>query len=170
MTAAINRIGRVGHKQGSWDEVRGEIDHPERFPLETSYVLLERTEHIEFVTKAQACAKELFAQHWSAGRVFNDAWELQFAQHGSGYLLCLLTEGELPAGWASQEFETGPESSLLLFGERRRDTDPGWREARIPRWLEYPVEKAIGRVRLVAVPYCRAGMTVRMRFKGVKSQ
>jgi hypothetical protein len=147
--------------------VRAELEHAEHFPPETSYALLERTEHIEFVTKAQATARDLFSQYWAAGRLFNESWELHFEQQGDAYQLHLLTEGPLPPGWEAQEFETGPEGSLWLFGERTRDTDPGWREARIPRWLEYPVEKTIGRVRLIAVPYCRAGIIVRMRFKGV---
>jgi hypothetical protein len=171
MTAAATNhhwpAGRVGWRQASWDEVLEEVSNDERFPADTTYVLLERIEHIEFVTKADAAAKELFAQHWSSGRLFNTDWELNWEKRGNNFLLRLLTEGDLPSGWQQEMVETDAETSVLLFGERKRDTDPGWREARIPRWLEYPVPKTLGRVRLIAIPYLREGMVVRMRLKGV---
>jgi hypothetical protein len=169
MTVADNKFGRVGYKQASWDEVEAEIGNDERFPPNMSYVLLERTEHIEFVTKAQANANDFFAQHWTSGRLFNETWELHFEKQGETYRLRFLTEGNLPEGWEQQAFETNSETSLLLFGERKRETDPGWREARIPRWLQYPVSNAGKRVRLIAIPYLRDGMIVRMRLKGVTS-
>lgn len=160
-------VGRVGWRQVSWDEVLVEINNDERFPADATYVLLERIEHLEFVTKADAAAKELFAQHWSLGRLFNATWELNWEKQGNSFLLRMLTEDNLPDSWQQEEFETTAEISLLLFGERKRKEDPGWREARIPRWLEYPVPKTLGRVRLIAIPYLREGMVVRMRLKGV---
>jgi len=170
MAAANNKPGHVGYKQASWDEVQVEIDNDGRFPPGSSYVLLERTESIEFVMKEQANAKDLFAQHWASGRLFNETWELHFEKQGETYQLRLLTEGNLPEGWEQQVFETNGETSLLLFGERKRKTDPGWREARIPQWLQYPIGKSTGRVRLIAVPYLREGMVVRMRLKNVEVQ
>jgi hypothetical protein len=171
MTAAATDhhrpAGRVGWRQAKWDEVLVEINNEERFPADATYVLLERIEHIEFVTKAGAAAGGLFTQHWTSGRLFNAAWELHWEKQGNALMLRLLTEGDLPSGWQQEMFETEAETSLLLFGERKRDTDPGWREARIPRWLEYPVPKTLGRVRLVAIPYLREGMVVRMRLKGM---
>jgi hypothetical protein len=168
MIAGVNRIGRDGYKQASWNEVRGEIGDDERFPPGASYVLLERQEHIEFVTKEQANANNLFAQHWTSGRLFNETWELNFEKQGDLYELHLLTESNLPDSWKQSNFETDGETSLLLFGERKRDSDPGWREARIPQWLKYPVTKTNGRVCLIAIPYLRKGMMVRMRLKGVE--
>lgn len=169
MTAVATEIGRVSWRQARWEEVLAEINNDTRFPSESTYVLLERTEHIEFTTKADAASKGVFAQHWSSGRLFNTTWELQFERTADGFLLRLLTEGDLPEGWHQAEpCQIGEEASLLLFGERKRDDDPGWREARIPRWLEYPVPKTKGRVYLVALPYCRNGMVVRMRLKGVR--
>jgi hypothetical protein len=159
--------GCVGWRQVGWDGVLAEIGNEERFPADSTYVLLERVEHIEFVTKADATAKGLFGQNWASGRLFNATWELHWEKHTNSFLLRLLTEGPLPEGWEWEEFETQAESRLLLFGERKRESDPGWREARIPRWLEYPVEKMLGRVRFIAVPYLREGMVVRMRLKGV---
>jgi hypothetical protein len=170
MTAEGSRVGRVGYKQSSWNGVRAEIDDDIRFPLHTSYVLLERQEHIEFVTKEQAIANDLFAQIWTSGRLFNDTWELTFEKQGHSYELRLLTESDLPDSWLQSNFESEGETSLLLFGERKRDSDPGWREARIPQWLKYPVTKTHGRVRILAVPYLREGMVVRMRLKGVEVQ
>lgn len=168
MTATATK-GRVGYRQASWAEVLSEINNDERFPVDGTYALLQRTEHVEFVTKAKATSNRLFEQHWTSGRLFNANYELQWEKRGDAFLLRLLTEGDLPDGWQATEFEAGKETSALLFGERKRESDPGWREARIPRWLEYPVEKTLGRVRLVAIPYMKDGMAVRMRWKGVKS-
>jgi hypothetical protein len=168
MIAEVNRIGRVGYKQASWNEARREIGDDERFPPGASYVLLERHEHIEFVTKEQANANNLFAQHWTSGHVFNDTWELTFEKQGHSYELRLLTERDLPDSWQQSDFETDDETSLLLFGERKRDSDPGWREARIPQWLKYPVAKTNGRVCFIAIPYLRKGIMVRLRLKGVE--
>jgi hypothetical protein len=168
MTATAN-IGRVGYRRATRDEWQAEVHNDERFPADTTFVLLERTERIEFVTKKDATDKRLFDQHWTSGRLFNAEWELQWEKQGDTFQLRLLTEGDLPDGWQTTKFETGEETSVLLFGERKRDTDRGWREARIPRWLEYPVAKTLGRVRLVAIPYAKQGMVVRMRLKGVKS-
>lgn len=171
MTAAATNhpwpAGRVGWRQANWDEVLVEINNDERFPADATYALLERIEHIEFVTKAEAAASGLFAQYWSSGRLFNTNWELSWEKQDKNFLLRLLTESALPDGWQQEMFEIDAETSLLLFGERKRDTDPGWREARIPRWLEYPTPKTQGRVRLIAIPYLREGMVVRMRLKGV---
>jgi hypothetical protein len=167
MTATAIK-GRVGHRRASWNEALAEINNDERFPADTTFVLLERIEHIEFVTKRDATDKRLFDQHWTSGRLFNAEWELQWEKQGDAFQLRLLTEGNLPDGWQVTEFETVEETSLLLFGDRKRDTEPGWREARIPRWLEYPVAKTLGRVRLVAIPYARQGIVLRMRLKGVK--
>jgi hypothetical protein len=170
MAAVNSKLGRVGHKQASWDEVRAEIGNSERFPFDTSLVLLERTEYIAFVTKKDAEDHGLFNQYWTSGHLFNTEWELNWEKQGSDFLLCLLSEGALPSGWEQREFETDATTSLLLFGERVRDTDPGWREARIPQWLQYPVGKNTGRVRLIAIPYLREGMVVRMRLKKVEVQ
>jgi hypothetical protein len=170
MIAEGNRIGRVGYRQAIWDEVRGEIGDDERFPSGASYVLLERPEHIKFVTKMEATANDLFAQHWTSGHLFNETGELNFEKQGHIYDMRLLTESDLPDGWIQSDFEADDETSLLLFGERKRDSDPGWREARIPQWLKYPVAKTKGRVLLIAVPYLREGMVVRMRLKKVEVQ
>ncbi len=162
------KVAHVGCRRTSWSEVLAEINNEERFPNNETYVVLERTEHIEFVKKADAHARDLFSQHWSSGRLFNEMWELSWEEQAYSFLLRLLTEGSLPDGWQQVEFETGDETSLLLYGERKRDTDPGWREARIPRWLKYPVPKRLGRVRVTGIPYLKDGMVVRMRLKGVK--
>lgn len=162
-------IGRVGWRRASWDQVLAELNTNERFPADNTYAMLERLEEIKFITKADGIAKGLFSQHWSSGRLFNDTWELNWEKQASAFRLCLLTEGDLPDGWQKVEFETAGETSLLLFGERKRDADPGWREARIPLWLNYPGPTTQGRIRLTAIPYLREGMVVRMRLKGVKS-
>lgn len=161
--------GRVGCKLVNFDEWFVEANNNERFPPETTFVLLERTEYIEFITKAKAMSDGLFFQHWRSGRLFNSSYELQWERRNETFSLRLLTEGDWPEGWKGTEFDTGEEISLLLFGERKRDSDPGWREARIPRWLKYPVDRTSKRVRLVAIPYLREGMIVRMRWKGVKT-
>lgn len=169
MVAGAREIGRVGWRRATRDELLAEVNNVERFPLESTYVLLERTEHIQFVTKARAIADGLFEQHWTSGRLFNNDWELQWEkQQGDFFLLRLLTEGDLPDGWQETEFEAHGETSVVLFGERKRETDPGWREARIPHWLHYPVEETPGRVHLVAIPYAKGGIQVRMRLKGVR--
>lgn len=162
--------GYIGWRRVDWDAVLAEIDSEQRFPAATTYVLLQRVEHIEFVTKTQAIAAGLFGQQWSSGHLFNATWELNWEKQGSVFLVRLLSEELLPQGWEQERFATKQETGLLLFGERKRDDDPGWREARIPRWLDYPVEKVPGRVRLVVVPYLREGMVVRMRLKGVTSK
>ena len=64
-------IGRVGWRRATWEEVLAEGNSDVRFPPDTTYVLLYRTEHIEFVTKANAAANGLFSQSWSSGRLFN---------------------------------------------------------------------------------------------------
>lgn len=161
--------GHVGYKTADFDELLAEVNNEERFPPDTTFAILERTEHIEFLAKKEAKEKRLFEQHWSSGCLFNAHYELQWERRGGTYWVRLLTEGSLPEGWQGPEFETGKEIFLLLFGERKRDTDRGWREARIPRWLEYPVEKTLGHVQLIAIPYLKEGMVVRMRWKGVKT-
>lgn len=160
--------GRIGYKSANYDEWLAEINKEELFPGDTTYALLERTENIQFVTKKRANEQRLFEQHWVSGRIFNAYYELHWEKQGGIYWLRLFTEGGLPEGWQGAEFEAGNETALLLFGERKRETDKGWREARIPRWLEYPVEKTLGRVYLIAIPYLKEGMVVRMRWKGVK--
>lgn len=169
MTEITNKIGRVGWRWTSWDRVLTEVNNEERFPALTTYILLERTEHIEFTTKADAVTKDLFGQYWECGHCFNVDWELQFERTPNGFLLRLLSEDSLPEGWQKEEFDVGSEISLVLFGERKRDDEPGWREARIPRWLEYPIPKTKGRVRLIALPYLKDGVVVRMRWKGVEA-
>lgn len=162
--------GYVGWRRVSWDTVLAEIDNEERFPAATTYALLQRVEHIEFVTKGQAIAAGLFAQRWPSGHLFNATWELNWEKQGSVFLVRLLSEERLPPGWQHEGFATAGEVRFFLFGERKRYEDAGWREARIPRWLDYPVEQVPGRVRLIAVPYLREGMVVRMRLKGVISK
>ena len=138
-----------------------------RFPPKETYVLLMRTEHIEFVTKLRAREGGLFGQPWQRGYIFNARWELEFERTGDRFVMRLMGEEGIPNDWRPEEFEVGEEVRISLFGERR-EGDTAWREPRIPRPIEYPVPQGSGRVRLVAVPYLRKGMVVRMMWKEVE--
>jgi hypothetical protein len=169
MTVAPTKVGHIGWRRASWGEILAEVDNPTLFPSGTIYMLLERPEDIKFTTRERAVEEKLLEQQWQAGHFFSAIAELQFQRTASDFVVWLLIENPLPAGWQqSEEFEAGGEVSLLLWGERKRVGEPGWRETRIPRWLDYPVEKGATRVHLVAIPYLREGMVVRFRLKGVK--
>lgn len=159
--------GYVGRREGDWGEVLREVEDDVRFPPEETYVLLMRTEHIEFVTKQRAREEGLFGQPWQRGYIFNARWELEFERTGDRFVMRLMGEEGISDDWRPEEFEVGEEVRISLFGERR-GWDTAWREPRIPRPLEYPVPQGSGRVRLVAVPYLRKGMVVRMRWKEVE--
>jgi len=166
-----NRLseGHVAVRKGlAWPDVQEAIADDSRFPPEASFVLLERTECLHFGTRAKAEAEGWLSESWPQGQVFTDGCEIQWEATDGSYTLRLLTEGDLPAGWPeASQYEVGGEMQLLLFGERTA-RDDHWRETRIPQRLHYPVGEKTGRVRLVAVPYQRGGMTVRLRLKGVE--
>lgn len=159
--------GHVAVRTGvTWEQVTATVRDNALFPPEASFVLLERTEGLRFGTRAEA--EGWLSEPWPTGRVFTDGCEVQWEAVGDGYVLRLLTEGDLPDGWPEAGcYEVGGEMKLLLFGERTAREDH-WRETRIPQRLRYPVGEKTGRVRLVAVPYRRGGMTVRLRLKGVE--
>jgi len=162
-----NNKGFVNFKLGEWSEVLAQIKSQDRFPPGKTYAVFFRVERAEFVTLAEA-EKELLKENWHKGHFFNENQELRFEKKDENcFRIFLLAENQLLEGWEVEEFDVGGEMSFLLFGERK-ESDPGWREARIPRWIRYPVPDTWEHLQLIGIPYLKRGIIVRMRWKGVK--
>lgn len=124
-------------------------------------------------------------QQWTYGRVFGPQSELVWWQRGNGrYDLRLLTDGPPPAvtdfswGQPAAWEAHGEAGQTLLHGQldedRTKTRDQAtWSEARIPRWLAYPLKTEADnvpkRVILTTQTYAQAGIVGFTRLLSVDS-
>lgn len=116
---------------------------------------------------------------WEHGRAFDEALELDWWRTGQTFRLRLLTEAGVldgikwnePEALVLQPVQDEP-YPLRLHGTRDEHTAsserPTWSEARIPRYMTYPIQIGKGqepphRVVLRALDYARAGCVVLTR-------
>lgn len=75
---------------------------------------------------------------FSHGRLFGNEAELRWQKTNTGYTLLWLSEDTLPEGFTEQgQWETTHRKNIHLLGGG--ETEP-WRDTRIPRKLEYPMD------------------------------
>ena len=103
---------------------------------EQSYYLLQRSDAITDWKNGTPDAAEIEA--YTHGRLFGKNGELRWEKSGSGYVLLWLSEGDLPEGFTAlgEWGMRAPQNVFLLGGG---ETQP-WRDTRIPRKLEYPMQ------------------------------
>ena len=101
-----------------------------------SYYLLQRSDAITDWKKGHPDAAEI-GKH-THGRLFGKKGEIRWQKTAKGYSLLWLSEGDLPEGFKllGQWDMTKSQDVFLLGGG---DTRP-WRDTRIPRELNYPIE------------------------------
>ncbi len=103
---------------------------------ELSYYLLQRPDAITDWKKGHPDAAEI--EKHTRGRLFGKKGEIRWQKIAKGYSLLWLSEGDLPEGFKllGQWDMTKSQDVFLLGGG---DTRP-WRDTRIPRELNYPIE------------------------------
>lgn len=105
---------------------------------EPSYYLLQRPNEITDWTSGHPAAAEI--EKYTYGRLFGKNGEIRWQKTAKGYALLWLSEDELPDGFVSlgeNEWEmVEPQNVFLLGGGERKP----WRDTRIPRELNYPVD------------------------------
>lgn len=103
---------------------------------EPSYYLLQRAEAITDWAEGAPDPEEIAAH--TQGRVFDKNGEIRWKKVGNGYSLLWLSEKDLPDGFEPfGEWQTSSAQDYLLLGGG--ETKP-WRDTRIPRTLNYPME------------------------------
>ena len=103
---------------------------------ELSYYLLQRPDAITDWKKGHPDAAEI--EKHTHGRLFGKKGEIRWQKTAKSYSLLWLSEGDLPEGFKllGQWDMTKSQDVFLLGGG---DTRP-WRDTRIPRELNYPIE------------------------------
>ena len=106
---------------------------------EPSYYLLQRANCITDWKKGTPDAAEIEA--YTRGRLFGKDAEIRWKETTDGYSLLWLSEGDLPEGFTALgecEWEKhAPQNVFLLGGGETSE----WRDTRIPRELDYPIDK-----------------------------
>ena len=103
---------------------------------EPSYYQLQRPNCITNWKNGVPDATEIEA--YTRGRLFGKDGEIRWKATTDGYALLWLSEGTLPEGFTEQgKWETNAPQKVFLLGGG--ETKP-WRDTRIPRELDYPME------------------------------
>ena len=103
---------------------------------ELSYHLLQRPDVITDWKKGHPDAAEI--EKHTHGRLFGKKGEIRWQKIAKGYSLLWLSEGDLPEGFKLLgQWEMTKSQEVFLLGGG--DTRP-WRDTRIPRKLNYPIE------------------------------
>lgn len=103
---------------------------------ELSYYLLHRPDTITDWKKGHPEASEI--EKHTHGRLFGKKGEIRWQKIAKGYSLLWLSEGDLPEGFKSLgQWDMTKSQDVFLLGGG--DTRP-WRDTRIPRELNYPIE------------------------------
>lgn len=103
---------------------------------ELSYYLLHRPDAITDWKKGHPDAAEI--EKYTHGRLFGKKGEIRWQKTAKGYSLLWLSEGYLPEGFKLLgQWEMTKSQDVFLLGGG--DTRP-WRDTRIPRELNYPIE------------------------------
>ena len=101
-----------------------------------SYYLLHRPDAITDWKKGYPDAAEI--EKYTHGRLFGKKGEIRWQKIVKGYSLLWLSEGDLPEGFKLLgQWEMAKSQDVFLLGGG--DTRP-WRDTRIPRELNYPIE------------------------------
>lgn len=145
------------------------------------WLYAERMEATELCFLAEAMAGNIPWQRWRHGRVFDPQSELSWQRQPDGrYHLRLLTTVSPPQtdrldwGDADEWPAAGRQTATLLHGIRNDepfpDGKPRWSEARLPRYLAYPVTEAAPpeRVALVTQAYWQSRTTLATRLVAVQ--
>lgn len=100
------------------------------------YYLLHRPDGIPDWTKGTPDTEVI--EQFTHGRLFGNKGELRWQKAKGGYTLLWLSEGELPDGFTEMgEWTTSKPQNIYLLGGG--ETKP-WRDTRIPRELDYPMD------------------------------
>ena len=103
---------------------------------EPSYYLLQRSDVI--TDWAIGTPDAVVIEEYTRGRLFGCNGEIRWQKTMEGYSLLWLSEEHLPDGFtALGKWEASAPQKLFLLGGG--DTPP-WRDTRIPRELNYPME------------------------------
>lgn len=108
---------------------------------DSTYYLLQRTDDITDWTSGVPDAAEVEA--YTRGRLFGKNGEIRWEKTAVGYSLLWLSErdeeGDLPASFTALggEWEANAPQNVFLLGGG--DTSE-WRDTRIPRKLDYPID------------------------------
>ena len=102
-----------------------------------SYYLLQRSDAITNWKEGTPDAAKI--QEYAHGKVFGSNGEIRWRKTAYGYSLLWLSEGDSPEGFTrlEGEWETSAPQNVFLFGGG--DTTQ-WRDTRIPRELDYPID------------------------------
>ena len=104
---------------------------------EPSYSLLQRPDEITDWTSGPPAAAEI--EKYTYGRLFGKKGEIRWQKTAKGYSLLWLSEGNLPDGFkalGTVEWKMSESHDVFLLGGG--ETKP-WRDTRIPRKLNYPI-------------------------------
>ena len=119
-------------------ELSALIDKLKKLPIgESRYFLLQRPDAITYWQKEYPGAAEV--KKYSYGRLFGKDGEIRWRKTACGYSLLWLSEGDSPEGFTrlEGEWETSAPQDVFLLGGG--DTTQ-WRDTRIPRKLDYPID------------------------------
>jgi hypothetical protein len=133
------------------------------------FYIQEKVEEIEGIKRGYP------SQLWSRGRVFSERLELRWQRTGQGKLkVQLLGEENFPEAdvfeLADNSWDVTEEKKIILWGNKKEGEEtPYWIEVKVPRGLNYPVEKG-KTAAIIALDYLSPRGTVQYtRFKGVKA-
>ena len=103
---------------------------------EPSYYLLQRADKITNWEKWTQDAAKI--EKYTHGRLFGRDGEIRWQESKGGYVLLWLSEGDIPEGFESfGEWKISESQDIFLLGGG--ETKP-WRDTRIPRKLDYPMD------------------------------
>ena len=103
---------------------------------ESSYYLLQSANKITDWEKGTPDEAEIKA--YTRGRLFDKNREIRWQKTADGYSLLWLSEGDTPEGFESfGEWGISESHDIFLLGGG--ETEP-WRDTRIPRDLDYPID------------------------------
>ncbi len=108
-----------------------------------SYYLLQRANAITDWKKRTPDAVEAEIEGYTRGRLFGKDAEIRWKKTIDGYSLLWLSEGDLPEGFTALgecEWEKHAPQNVFLLGGGETERKP-WQDTRIPRNLDYPIDK-----------------------------
>ena len=103
---------------------------------EPSYYLLQRADKITNWEKWTQDATKI--EEYTHGRLFGKNGEIRWQKTADGYSLLWLSEGDIPEGFESfGEWKMSESQDIFLLGGGETES---WRDTRIPRKLDYPID------------------------------
>ncbi len=103
------------------------------------YYLLQRPDDItDWTNWTKGTPGTEVIEQFTHGRLFGNKGELRWQKTNGNYVLLWLSEGELPNGFTKMgKWTTSQPQNIYLLGGG--ETKP-WRDTRIPRELDYPMD------------------------------